>query len=136
MLALWRDLFLSAGWANCQLLHQGFCKNKNPTESALLLSKPWAIHRKNEESSLAFQQEIEYQMLRTRRVFQIPSCKTEKASKTEEKTVVEDLPVKVKGEEVTYATDSTKMKGYIAFDENKKDPFSLHSFSLKNKNYL
>ena len=48
------------------------------------------------------------------------SCKTEKASKTEEKPVVEDLPVKVKGEEVTYATDSTKMKGYIAFDENNK----------------
>ncbi len=32
----------------------------------------------------------------------------------------ETLPVKVKGMEVTYATDSTNLKGYIAFDENKK----------------
>lgn len=32
----------------------------------------------------------------------------------------ETLPVKVKGTEVTYATDSTTLKGYIAFDENKK----------------
>lgn len=32
----------------------------------------------------------------------------------------EELPVKVKGAEVTYATDSTNLKGYIAFDENKK----------------
>ncbi len=31
-----------------------------------------------------------------------------------------ELPVKVKGMEVTYATDSTNLKGYIAFDENKK----------------
>jgi dienelactone hydrolase len=32
----------------------------------------------------------------------------------------EVLPVKVKRTEVTYATDSTNLKGYIAFDENKK----------------
>jgi len=31
-----------------------------------------------------------------------------------------ELPPKVNGTEVTYATDSTSMKGYIAFDENKK----------------
>jgi dienelactone hydrolase len=31
-----------------------------------------------------------------------------------------DLPIKVKGSEITYATDSTNLKGYIAFDENKK----------------
>lgn len=30
------------------------------------------------------------------------------------------LPVKVKGTEVTYASDSTSLKGYIAYDENKK----------------
>ncbi len=33
----------------------------------------------------------------------------------------EKLPVKVKGTEVTYATDSTNLKGYIAFDENSKE---------------
>jgi dienelactone hydrolase len=33
----------------------------------------------------------------------------------------EVLPVKVKGTEVTYATDSTNLKGYIAFDENNKE---------------
>ena len=32
----------------------------------------------------------------------------------------EALPVKVKGTEVTYATDSTNLKGYMAFDENQK----------------
>jgi len=31
------------------------------------------------------------------------------------------LPVKVKGTEVAYATDSTHLKGYIAYDENKKE---------------
>jgi dienelactone hydrolase len=38
------------------------------------------------------------------------------ACKQEPKT----LPVKVSGTEITYATDSTNLKGYIAFDENKK----------------
>ena len=33
----------------------------------------------------------------------------------------EASPVKVKGTEVTYATDSTNLKGYIAFDENNKE---------------
>lgn len=36
-------------------------------------------------------------------------------SETKKETVV-----KVKGEEVTYSTDSTTMKGYIAYDENKE----------------
>lgn len=40
------------------------------------------------------------------------------ASSCEQKK--EHLPVKVKGTEVTYATDSTSLKGYIAFDESKK----------------
>ena len=31
------------------------------------------------------------------------------------------LPIKIKGMEVSYATDSTNLKGYIAFDENKKE---------------
>lgn len=39
------------------------------------------------------------------------------ACKQEPKT----LPVKVKGTEISYQTDSTKLKGYIAFDENKKE---------------
>nr|WP_298998789.1 dienelactone hydrolase family protein [uncultured Allomuricauda sp.] len=51
----------------------------------------------------------------------IASCKqkSEPTKATEE--VVRDLPVKVKGEEVSYATDSTNLKGYIAFDENASD---------------
>ena len=32
----------------------------------------------------------------------------------------QEKPVKVKGEEVTYSTDSTTMKGYIAYDENQE----------------
>ena len=49
------------------------------------------------------------------------SCKEK--SKEENKTSPEvvDLPVKVKGVEVEYATDSTQMKGYIAFDENMSE---------------
>lgn len=39
------------------------------------------------------------------------------ACKSEEKP----LPIKVNGSEVTYSTDSTQMKGYIAFDENSKE---------------
>ena len=37
------------------------------------------------------------------------------------KQQLEKLPVKVNGSEVTYATDSTNLKGYIAFDENNKE---------------
>lgn len=36
------------------------------------------------------------------------------------KETPEALPIKVNGTEVTYSTDSTQMKGYIAFDENSK----------------
>jgi len=39
---------------------------------------------------------------------------------TVEKTP-EVLPVKVKGVEVSYATDSTNLKGYIAYNENSKE---------------
>lgn len=46
------------------------------------------------------------------------SCKSKTENNTTTEGTPEDLPVKVKGEEVTYATDSTKLKGYIAYDEN------------------
>ena len=48
----------------------------------------------------------------------IASCKpkTEKNTSSEETT--EELPVKVTGEEVTYASDTTNLKGYIAYDSN------------------
>ncbi|WP_422080150.1 dienelactone hydrolase family protein [Ulvibacterium sp.] len=45
------------------------------------------------------------------------SCK----SKTESKKISEELPIKVQGEEVAYATDSTNLKGYIAHDMNSKE---------------
>ena len=48
----------------------------------------------------------------------IASCKQKKASTETTEEVSQDLPVKVKGEEVSYASDSTNLKGYIAFDEN------------------
>ncbi|WP_340073703.1 dienelactone hydrolase family protein [Leptobacterium sp. I13] len=37
-----------------------------------------------------------------------------------EKPKTDVATVKIKGEEVTYATDSTTMNGYIAYDENKE----------------
>ncbi|MEM8764809.1 MAG: dienelactone hydrolase family protein [Bacteroidota bacterium] len=46
------------------------------------------------------------------------SCKQKKESVDNAEEVVQELPVKVKGEEVTYATDSTQLKGYIAHDVN------------------
>ncbi|MEL6305009.1 MAG: dienelactone hydrolase family protein [Bacteroidota bacterium] len=48
------------------------------------------------------------------------SCKQKKESpdSTETEEIAQELPVKVKGEEVTYATDSTQLKGYIAYDVN------------------
>ena len=46
------------------------------------------------------------------------SCKQKAESANTAEEVAEDLPVKVKGEEITYASDSTNLKGYIAFDEN------------------
>lgn len=46
------------------------------------------------------------------------SCK-ENAKETEKpQEEVQPLEIKVKGEEVIYATDSTSLKGYIAYDEN------------------
>lgn len=48
-------------------------------------------------------------------------CKENKqATSTDQPTVVEEVvAVKIKGEEVTYVTDSTSMKGYIAYNENQ-----------------
>ncbi len=50
------------------------------------------------------------------------SCKQETKTESKPKTdnTSEIAAVKVKGTEVAYATDSTKLKGYIAYDENKK----------------
>ncbi|PRX54985.1 dienelactone hydrolase family protein [Flagellimonas meridianipacifica] len=49
------------------------------------------------------------------------SCKQKSESTKATEEVSQELPVKVKGEEVTYATDSTNLKGYIAFDENASE---------------
>ncbi len=48
----------------------------------------------------------------------LASCKSKTEKNTESENISENLPVKVKGEEVTYATDSTNLKGYIAYDAN------------------
>jgi dienelactone hydrolase len=48
------------------------------------------------------------------------SCKQNTEEKSDKEPVVEVVEVSVKGEEVAYATDSTRMKGYIAYDENIK----------------
>ncbi|NAS30698.1 dienelactone hydrolase family protein [Flavobacteriaceae bacterium R38] len=48
------------------------------------------------------------------------SCKQQTESKQNETTEPEVQAVKVQGNEVTYASDSTNLKGYIAYDENKK----------------
>ncbi len=45
-------------------------------------------------------------------------CKPKTEKSTEATEEAEQLPVNVKGEEVTYATDSTSLKGYIAYDSN------------------
>lgn len=49
------------------------------------------------------------------------SCKQNTEDKTDEKPVVEEVEVKIKGEEITYASGSAQMKGYIAYDENRKE---------------
>ena len=46
------------------------------------------------------------------------SCKQKKEATDSAEEMAQELPVKVKGEEVTYATDSTQLKGYIAHDVN------------------
>ncbi|TAI48805.1 dienelactone hydrolase family protein [Flagellimonas allohymeniacidonis] len=51
-------------------------------------------------------------------VIGMASCKQKSESKTAEEIEAEELPAKVMGQEVTYATDSTNLKGYIAVNEN------------------
>jgi len=56
----------------------------------------------------------------------ILSCKqnqSEKETTVEEKQTetVAEKPVKVKGEQVDYTSDSLKMKGYVAFNENSEE---------------
>ena len=49
------------------------------------------------------------------------SCKQKETSKPATDATQEAAIVKVKGTEVTYASDSTNLKGYIAYDENIKE---------------
>lgn len=49
------------------------------------------------------------------------SCKQKETSKPATDATQEAAIVKVKGTEVTYASDSTQLKGYIAYDENIKE---------------
>ena len=49
------------------------------------------------------------------------SCKQKETSKPTTDAIPEAATVKVKGTEVTYASDSTQLKGYIAYDENIKE---------------
>lgn len=48
------------------------------------------------------------------------SCKNENKPKENNTTTSKQEIVNVKGEEVIYASDSTNLKGYISFDDNKK----------------
>lgn len=51
----------------------------------------------------------------------ITSCKSKTENTTQSEETPEELPVKVQGEEVTYAADSTNLKGYIAYDINASE---------------
>lgn len=48
------------------------------------------------------------------------SCKQNSEEKPEQETIIEDVEIELKGEEVAYASDSTQMKGYLVYDENIK----------------
>ncbi len=48
------------------------------------------------------------------------SCKQNSEEKPEQEIVIEEVEIKLKGTEVTYASDSTQMKGYLVYDENIK----------------
>ncbi|MEP5615436.1 MAG: dienelactone hydrolase family protein, partial [Flavobacteriaceae bacterium] len=47
------------------------------------------------------------------------SCKTKTENKNTGEQATEMLPVKVKGEEIAYVSDTTNLKGYLAFNENQ-----------------
>jgi dienelactone hydrolase len=51
----------------------------------------------------------------------VASCKSKTESKDAPEEVARELPVEVKGEEVSYASDSTNLKGYIAYDVNAEE---------------
>ena len=53
-------------------------------------------------------------------LFACDSGKQKEEQTTEKEVASVAKTVKVKGEEVTYQTDSTTMKGYIAYDENQE----------------
>jgi len=46
------------------------------------------------------------------------SCKQDKTEEPQQESVIEEVEINIKGMEVTYATDSTELKGYVAYDEN------------------
>jgi dienelactone hydrolase len=48
------------------------------------------------------------------------SCKQNTDEKSEKEPVLEEVEISIRGKEVTYATDSTQMKGYLAYDDNVK----------------
>ncbi|MEL6812441.1 MAG: dienelactone hydrolase family protein [Bacteroidota bacterium] len=50
----------------------------------------------------------------------LTSCKQTAESKVETNSEPKELAVEVKGLEVTYASDSTNLRGYLAFDENQQ----------------
>ncbi|WP_435578194.1 dienelactone hydrolase family protein [Gilvibacter sp.] len=50
----------------------------------------------------------------------VVSCKENKQTDSESTTVSENVQPSIKGEAVSYASDSTNLKGYIAYDENLK----------------
>ncbi|MGD1944771.1 MAG: dienelactone hydrolase family protein [Croceivirga sp.] len=49
------------------------------------------------------------------------SCKSKTEKTTETTAMPEELPIKIKKHQVAYATDSTNLNGYIAYDENVKE---------------
>lgn len=49
------------------------------------------------------------------------SCRSKTENTDTSQNASEELPVKVEGEEVTYASDSTNLKGYIAYNSNAKE---------------
>lgn len=51
------------------------------------------------------------------------SCKSKSENTNESKETPKELPVKLKGEEVTYASDSTNLKGYIAYNSNTNEKY-------------
>lgn len=49
------------------------------------------------------------------------SCKQDKKEDPQKETVTEEVEININGMEVTYATDSTELNGYIAYNENNSE---------------